>query len=76
MQKPDRGCVEIELCNARTFLRSCVVRRCVKNGATTPPPRYDIDRIINVERLEEGRGRARQRKPRYKCTHYTGHDAG
>lgn len=38
MQKPDRGCVEIELCNARTFLRSCVVRRCVKNGATTPPP--------------------------------------
>lgn len=22
------------------------------------------------------RGRARQRKPRYKCTHYTGHDAG
>lgn len=56
MQKPDRGCVEIELCNARTFLRSCVVRRCVKNGATTPPPRYDIDRIINVESLEEGEG--------------------
>lgn len=60
MQKPDRGCVEIELCNARTFLRSCVVRRCVKNGATTPP-RYDIDRIINVERLEEGgRGRGKE----------------
>lgn len=57
--------LEIELCNARTFL-SCVVHRYVKNGATTP---IRIDRIISVEI------RGGQRNPRYKCTHYTDHDA-
>lgn len=39
-----------------------------------PPIRYRSH--YKRGKIGRRRGRARQRKPRYKCTHYTGHDAG